>query len=148
MGSRPSSVTLCRTPAHPLWHPVLTSFIVLGPLDFLWASVDLPVGFTPNNPIKKMPKHIWWQASIKTVQSLRIELSLRKKAWCTKKIAVFNTFSEPRLKTCKIIWKKHYVRNTPPKFPFHYQDPRASAKTCFWRAQVPARMCNDRLLIL
>ena len=51
MGGRPSSVTLCRTPAHPLWHPVLAHHPRASEL-FVGLSVDLPVDFAPNNSIK------------------------------------------------------------------------------------------------
>ena len=49
MGGRPSSVTLCRTPGHPLRHPVLAHRPRASGL-FVAVSVDLPVDFAPNNP--------------------------------------------------------------------------------------------------
>ena len=51
MGGRFSSVTLCRTPFHPFWHPVLAHRPRASGL-----FVGVPGDFAPNNPKKKQTK--------------------------------------------------------------------------------------------
>ena len=72
MGGRFSSVTLCRTPSHPFWHPVSAHRPRASRL-----FVDLPVDFAPNNPIKNKQK-ITSQAhlvtgQLKNYQFVRVE---------------------------------------------------------------------------